>query len=372
MRKNNKRNNRKRKPQQKRKSKNKPRRFPVVGHNLGLSACAAHYALAVGSPFSRSANGACVPTFPARMSQKVTAFITGNMIVGGQNFGFIGVAPCVANNAHIAYASTGAYNSTTIDYVNGTGVQPITMTSLPYASAQLLGGDTALAAPVAGRLVSVGLRIRYVGTELNRGGVCYCLVTPDHTNTQQFTMQALSGFSECIKVPVGRQWTTIVASAIDMTECSYPEESTVPAGDSGTRHMLYPFSQQNALTSTSLSVGAPIMVIGVQSLHNNAFEFEIVQHVEYIGALTQSMATKSHSDQAGLSKVTEAAGNVMANRASNGAPQEISFLNSLRQTIVDNQDVVVPLTRMAAQMYLNSQAQPGRGNLRAIQNGYGF
>lgn len=373
MSKKSKRNNLKRKPQQKRKSKNRPRRQPVVGHNaLGLSACAAHYALAVGSPFSREANGACVPTFPARMSQKVTAFLTGSILVGLQQFGFVGVAPCVANNGSMIYASTAAYNGTAIDYLNATGVQVAPLSSLPYTSAQLLGGDVTLPAPVSGRIVSCAIRVRYVGTELNKGGVMYCLVTPDHTNTQGFSMQSLSAYSETIKVHVGRQWTTIVASAIDQAECSYPEEATVATGDPATRHMLYPYSQQNAITAAVQTIGAPIIVIGIQSTAANAFEYEVVQHVEYIGSLTQSMATKSHSDQNGLSKVTEAAGNVMSLRAANGAAQEPSFLASLKKTIIDNQDVVVPLTRMAAQMYLGGRPTPGRSNLRAIQNGYGF
>jgi hypothetical protein len=373
MSKKSKRNNQKRMPQQKRKNKNRPRRQPVVGHNsLGLSACAAHYALAVGSPYSREANGACVPTFPARMSQKVTAFQTGAVIVGGQQFGFVGVAPCVANNGGMIYSSTGAYNGTSVDYLNGTGVFVASLNSLPYSSAQLLGGDVSVPAPVSGRIVSCAIRVRYVGTELNKGGIMYCLVTPDHTNTNGLSMQTLSAYSETIKMPVGRQWTTIVASAIDQSECSYPEESSVPTGDPTIRQMLYPFSQQNAISPTAQTVGAPIIIIGIQSTAQNSFEYEVVQHVEYIGPLTQSMATKSHSDQNGLSKVTEAAGNVMGLRAANGAAQEPSFLASLKKTIIDNQDVVVPLTRMAAQMYLGGRSTPRRNNLRAIQNGYGF
>lgn len=372
----NKKRNQQRKPQKKRKSKNRSRRSPIVGHNaFGLSSCAAHYALAVGSPFSRLANGACVPTFPARMSQKVTAFLSGQLLAGSQGFGFIGVAPCVANNSPQIYATTGAYNGTTIDYTNGTGVNPIQVQSLPYSSSQLLGGDVSVPAPVTGRIVSCGLRVRYVGTELDKGGLLYCLVTPDHTNTNGLNMASLAAYSECIKVPVSRKWTTIVASAIDQSECAYPEESSVATiVDTATRNMLYPFSQLNAISGATLSVGAPIMVIGIQSKSQNQFEFELVLHVEYIGALTQSMATKSHSDQAGLSKVTEAAGNVMGLRASAGAPQETSFLSSLRQTIIDNEQTIVPLARMAAQMYINNgYGQPtGRGNLRAIQNGYGF
>lgn len=323
----------------------------------------------MGSPFSRQANGACVPTFPARMSQKVSAFVTGNFATGTQGFGFVAVSPTVSNNAPLAYSSISAYNSTAVDCLN-VNAQTTVMSALPYNSSQLLTGDVANPAPVSGRIVSCGLRVRYIGTELNRGGVCYCLVTPDHTNVQGFSMALLSTYSECIKVPVSRQWTTIVASAIDMKECEYPEEATQPSAESSTRQMLFPYSQQNAILATSLTVGAPIMLFGVASPAGNAFEFEVIQHVEYIGTLTQALATKSHSDQAGLSKVTEAAGTVLANRASSGAPQESSFLASLKQTIIDNRDIVVPLTRMAAQMYMGNQR--ARGNLRAIQNGYGL
>lgn len=329
----------------------------------GLSSCAAHYAVAVGSPFSREANGACVPTFPARMSQKITSYKSGTFFVGAQGFGFIGVTPCVANNANAIYHSTASYNGTVIDYINGTGVAASPMASLPYNSTQLLGGDVTIPAPVTGRIVSVGLRIRYIGTELNKGGMCYCLVTPDHTNTQGFTMDTLATYQETIKVPVGRNWTTIVASAIEQAECAYPEEASVPVGDTATRRMLYPFSQLNSLASTSLTIGAPIMVVCVTSSASNAFEYEVVEHVEYIGVATQAAATKSHSDQEGLSKVTEAAGNTPAARAASGSSQEVSFLQQLRKTIYEHRDIVVPLARMAAQMYIGTRSRrPMIGN----------
>lgn len=356
----------------KNKSKGQKPRAPNVGMNMfGLSSCAAHYALAVGSPFSRESNGACVPTFPARMSQKVTVYKSGSFAVGLQTFGFLGVAPCVANNATVAYASTNAYNGSSIDYLNAIGVQSFTIGSIPYTSTTLTNGDAYFPSAVSGRIVSVGVRIRYIGTELNRGGMIYALVTPDHNNTQGFSMDNITAYSETIKVPVGRNWTTLVASAIDQDECSYPEEVTAPGGpntDAAVRRVLYPFAQQNSVNSAAPTIGAPIMVFCVSSTPGNVFEFEIVEHIEYIGSLTQPAATRSHSDQDGLSKVTEAAGNTPAARAASGAPQESTFLQQLKKTLYEHRDIIVPLSRMAAQMYVGTR----RPNLRAIQNGYGL
>jgi len=66
-------------------------------------------------------------------------------------------------------------------------------------------------------------------------------------------------------------------------------------------------SQAGTATWTSGSVvgGAPLAIVFDGEV-GNQFEFEIVAHIEFIGSLTQSMLTKSHSDPVGFGVVQEA------------------------------------------------------------------
>ena len=141
-----------------------------------LSECAARYACAIGAPFSAGAIGACVPSFPARPSFKVHSRINGTFSIGTAGVGYIGVAPCVSNSQRCIYYTGSTFTGTTL-MVSGTGVNAITNTSNPYASGAFVPASQATDAMTA-RIISVGLRIRYTGTELNRGGIVYGLVHP--------------------------------------------------------------------------------------------------------------------------------------------------------------------------------------------------
>lgn len=332
------------------------RKRTVVGAGLSISPCAAHYAMAIGAPFSAGAIGACVPTFPARPSFKVHSRMVGSMFVGNQGFGFLAIAPCVANNIAYAWSSLSSFSQTKVD-ITDLDVTTHVMAANPYANGAFLGSATA--DNLSCRIVSVGVRIRYVGTELDRGGLIYGLVSPVHDNIQGLGLDKITPYRECIRRSVNREWSTIVITAIDMDECEYPDSSqwyilgaTGAPANLAQINMLYPYSSNTQATSTLTTTGAPIAVFAVTGVEANEFEFEIIQHSEIVGRQVQPVVTQSHADAQGLSVLIEAKGNadVKAGSNTNHVPYEKNFGSSVIDTMRSFNKKAIGATKLITQL----------------------
>lgn len=309
-------------------------RGQTVGMPLPLSPCAQKYALAISEPFHPNATGACVPSFPSRNSQKVTAFIRGTLTTSSTtNVGFIAVVPTLANDGTVAWTTTSAFNGTTLAG-SGAGVVPRTLPNLPWSTASLLSSSGGSVPPaISGRIVSIGVRLWYSGTELNRGGVTYALCEPNHGNLLGMDATNLGAYVECVKASVSRDKPAYVFTAgIDAEECQYPEhDSAATAGFPDVR--VYPFSQGAPATATSLVGAAPLAIMIVSGAPSSNFEFEIVEHVEYVGAASSAMATPSHSDANGFQMVQNAAGRLPSLMAANPTARPSSLMASAIRTI---------------------------------------
>jgi len=285
----------------------------------GLSHCAQLYARAIAQPFIAEA-GVCIPTSGAasRPSQKVRSISRFVASVGTTRFGYCLITPCMANDG-ISYlystaASTVATASPVINLPGpspiGTGYSPIQ--SLPYDRAKLVDGSAVASPSVKGRIVSYGVRWRYIGTELERGGRVYCLVHPDHDNLYGTDFAQLGQYKECLTFDVTRKWSESVVFSNTSVECNYPEGHQL--GNTAGEELinLYPMSSGQYLISGTASTvgsvcgGAPMAVV-FDGTPGNQFEFEVVVHVEYVGVATQSMLTKSHADSLGFTIVQESA-----------------------------------------------------------------
>lgn len=325
----------------------------VVQPRMGvLTECAARYACAVGAPFSSNAIGACFPSFPARPSRKVHSRLTGVFKVGSQ-VGYIAIAPTACNDLASIYYTETAYAGANLS-VGATGVTVSNNTANPYGHSLFLPGN-ASADCISARIISVGLRIRYTGTELNKGGLIYGLVLPNHGNLHSTTPVAMSAWRECVRRPVSRAWTTIVASAIDTDEGDYPDVSelyainTTSSLNEAVIKALYPFSSGNSVTTTNANLGGIPMAFMITSTEGNSFEFEVITHMEIIGSLVQNSVTPSHADAIGLSKIIEVKGMADINAASNTSniPYEKNFAESLKSGISQMVDTTVEVASVA-------------------------
>lgn len=333
-----------------------------------LTKCAADYAFAIGSPFHPRAVGACVPTFPARISQKVTSKITLQVIVGSANFGYILVSPALANDVK-GYYYTGAYYTGTTVTSTGTGISSGSFNNLPYAAASFVDGTSSANSSVSGRIVSCGIRARYVGTTLNQSGTVYGLVSPDHGNLNGVNLQQVTAYRETFSRPCSRSWSDLTISAIEQSECEYPDASTyVALGNTNLEYltMMYPFSQQTAIEGTTLDSGAAPMIMLFTGYAGNAYEVELILHAEYVGRVCNPAATRSHSDQAGLSKIIDAAGAAPLLRASNYTSTASAIAQSIGSTLWNNREHLVTAANLIGG--LMSSSTPSLRGVRTITN----
>ena len=173
-----------------------------------LSPCATLYAKSLVDPWIDYAP--CLPSAQAFESRRLRVWSSGTVARGntGSNTGFITYSPglAIANDIPCVYVTDGNYAGSTID-IGAAGVTGHTSNS-DYASADLS------AVGVQARLVSAGIRIKYTGTELERGGRFVGLEEPEHGNTLSMNIADLKSHSSYSMhtTPSGDKYLQLVIS----------------------------------------------------------------------------------------------------------------------------------------------------------------
>jgi len=271
-----------------------------------MSECALKYATAISDPWNPNAEGACIPTFPSRASQKAKGWIRQQVTIGTAGWGFVMVTPCLSSNSQAIYYTTGTYAGSGQLSITATGVTNANLGNLSWNNTSLAGSSTTPAA-ISGRLVSFGASLQYSGTVLNRGGMVYSLVEPNHGNLNGMVPSQLAAYQECRVEPITPKKVLIGGSGIDAQEVAYPEYDP-----NNPNLAIYPYCQDISIDATATNVGGAIAAFVFTGVAGNTFEFELVEHCEYVGASASPMATPTHSDARGFE---------MVNTASNRIPQ---------------------------------------------------
>lgn len=162
-----------------------------------------------------------------------------------------------------------------------TGADPNTgrsPTNAPYDSSRF--SPTPPTDQVTARVVSSGLRIRYIGTELNRGGQVIALLDPSHDDLGGRSIADFLAERESKKFAVEREWITVLYKPFLREELDFTNSQPAP--------FIMGFIVQ-----------APVGVTA-------AFEFEFYTNLEYEGKIVRSK-TPSHADPVGFSAVSTAA-----------------------------------------------------------------
>jgi hypothetical protein len=266
-----------------------------------LSSCATDYLKALVDPFNPDTPVACIPDQIDDPSYKTKTLLRGTFVTGVAGaIGFVVATPngmcLIDNNAVVTSAAAFAFLSipTTDTAAN---VTQETNPQAPYDTAQLGIGPGG----IQYRPVALGLRVRYLGTELNRGGrIVYARAphVPLAGQSVSFVLSRNMNFS----VPVDRKWHSIMY--MPFNSASYQYLSTNTAG---------------VVTDPS-SIG----FICDGCVANSPFEFEVVSYAEYAGVTLN--VTPSHSDINGISAVRN-----FTEMASNRPMIEGSYLSSARK-----------------------------------------
>lgn len=135
------------------------------------------------------------------------------------------------------------------------------------------------------KLVGAGLRVRYVGTELNRGGRIVGYTCPLGEDLYSLSFDELASYPGAMVYSVDRSWKQIAYKPASPADNDY---KTV---------------------SNSYSWVQSIMAFAVKSTASNEFEYEVVTFYEFISnpavnKVVESM-TPTSSDIVGLSAVQE-------------------------------------------------------------------
>lgn len=246
---------------------------------LVLSPCARDYARSLVNPFEGPT--ACIPNFPACMSRKVRVFSKGVFSTGTSGFGFILVDPLLAaiNDQGSLWYSLSNYAGTTITDTVVVGTQTASSNS-DYPIATIGPAST----QVQVRVVSSGIRIRYIGTELNRGGQIVGLSEPTHDSLTNRSFVDLSGQERSRLIPVlDRNWVTLTYFPVQPAESEFSSD-VVPASRPCPAKFM-------AFAVNAASSGTPL-----------SYEYEFFTNLEYTGLNVRGL-TPSHVDYVGFSAV---------------------------------------------------------------------
>jgi hypothetical protein len=257
------------------------------------SGAIAKYLNLFANPFTADSVG--LPVFPSPPSTKITSWYRGTLYTGTSGIGFVYGQPVAANDVTNWVHSSASTTGVVLTSTGGTNFTP---SGLPYAGSQMTE-----ASGIRQRCVCVAIRIRYIGRDQDLGGVFYPFIHPNHGSTAAFTQAQINAFEEAyVSIPVSRQWTTLVWAPIHRTELEFCHLPTQPSHND-----IEAAGPQHLFIMVSATAGLP-------------FEFEVVQHHEFLGTGTGMTRTDNQvtmSAEPMLSKLTDPKVNVRTPFTSN-------------------------------------------------------
>lgn len=284
---------------QKKSNRRRPRKRQnrARGRQNGLSAhlapCTQHYAMALFDPFgSRFDNETpCIPDASDVPSYKFSILTRGSFSTGTQGLGYILVAPNAnGSDSTIAAISSPTFaGSTTL--ASGAGVTAVSPAQFPWTS----GAARAI------RLVSMGVRIRYSGTELQRGGTIYAVSAASEDDAlENNSIINLAARNTCMTFPVKRRWT----------QAGYRVGAT---NANTSNHPGYMYHQGNYDLIASTANAKMVIAVQVPDITTSkTFDWEIIGYYEAVpyGGAGLPVVSRSHADTTGYSWVRDFAGSI--------------------------------------------------------------
>jgi len=259
-----------------------------------LSPCSKLYLKALLDPFSVEGGQACIPDLMDFPSFKCLVIARGSFTIGTQGLGFVFINPrAAANNvaADVRYTSAGYAGTAVEANIVTAGINASSLAAMPYPA-------TSITAPsgVIARTVGCGLRVRYLGTELQRSGRLIpfrnTALGQGFNNAQ--VPQSFLNRPEIPSIANTRKWHSV---------CYIPTNSLgIASGDAYS--YLEATQSDNGSTGSSLGLDLGWIVDGASA--GQSFEWEAYYHKEYVsagGLLVPPTTTASHSDVGGMSAI---------------------------------------------------------------------
>lgn len=318
----------------------------------GISVCLKKFISAQYRPFHEDALGSCIPSGSLASSARFFYRGTITVTVGSGGIGWLMFSPtCAANTAVAFYTNNSAYagattavcstapaiydGSTVTWSVANPPASPYigiaTVASGVAQSSLLLGLNANVdAAFCATRLVGGGLSVKYIGTELDRGGMIYGYQSPIHATSGSYNVSGsinaglneskMTGIPEAFSAPVTRDVTLFPFGPVSDQEMMYSNELTDSYQSYENTNILYNYSGGDSVwpstdgvgyrvteSSNSHGTGVPVQTLMFTGKAGNQFLVEYGMHFEFTGPFTAGMAKRpADSDPVGVQRVQAA------------------------------------------------------------------
>jgi hypothetical protein len=274
-----------------------------------LSPCSQTYLKALVDPFMLEGGMACIPDEFDFPSTKRLVISRGTFNAGTQGIGFLLAAPnCFVNDAPSVIGTIATYNGAAVQSTLTSGITGVgtVAQNFPFASASF--GNTGF----SGRWVGVGVRIRYLGTELNRSGRCI----PVRINRQGQNLQGAAAGDFLAQPEIPSMACTRTWKSVTMLPRPATNYGQATGPDQGTNVMISSDTTYSSSVVPYLGTAEIPNVVGFDlgwwidgCVPGNAFEYEIYGHYEFCaagGGLSPDGITPSHSDAPGVSAIRNA------------------------------------------------------------------
>lgn len=243
--------------------------LPVINSH-GLSGCSTKYMMALTDPWDLI-DPPCIPDFIVLPSFKFSARGRGVFSIGNNGVGFISIDPWA-----MALSDILSVRTTNASY-NGSGYSPTGSGVVALTTASPVTSQLSLVRSL--RVVGASAKIRYSGTELNRGGRIIAYRTPNNTDAESQSADVFLTNPEAVTVPVDRDWHAVNFRPARDVDLAYAS---------------------TAFAVSSLEFSQLLLVAG--AIPGSSFEYDVIGWYEMSGT-DLSQLTRSESDPLGLSVV---------------------------------------------------------------------
>lgn len=236
--------------------------------------CLSEYRKVLINPFDEPPS--CVPWVPALPSRKMKNWAKGSLTAStSRGFAFVTVAPHLAHNSSVQPIvwSTGSYANSVIETNPLVAGIDSARFNTPYTANDYNNNF------INGRVVSMGVRVRYIGSELSRAGRLIALEEPNHQSLNGKNAASLLEYPRAKSVPVTRDWTATTWQPVSPSEFAFTDGSDYVNGG----HYCLGIVIEGATPDT-------------------VFEFEAFINYEVIGSIVTGV-TPSHSNVQGTGHV---------------------------------------------------------------------
>lgn len=259
-------------------------------------ACEKEYYESLNNPWSGPS--ACLPIWPSRPSQRFRSFARGTISANEAGYTFLVVNPWAMSTS-----SSGAANSTSLAIL--TADISTSTTNFDFTA----GTDTAFPTGVYGvahnspfsvptlgklqyRLVSAGIRVKYTGALLNRGGRFVTYRSPGDQNVAYsggtslgiMSFSGLSTIREASWGAVGGDWFDVVYTPQERDSLDYIDATQILYGDGN--------ATKSPITNLYSGFAQACMVVMINvstDAGGGPFEFEVSANFEAVGGLATSL-----------------------------------------------------------------------------------